>query len=217
MIRNYHLQKAVLDAYHPYLPKDRFPIIVLNIGMDAQLVDVNVHPSKWEIRLSKERQLEKLIYETLKEALKQKHEFVALESRKEKPKVEVQTLNLNQDTDRALVKLKREVNESFVVEAKSETKYEQVPVSSFVAESTLVRSVHKPLDNKEKQEQTIVAKPMPKNRNLSLCRQKKCRNSRQSAIRNRQQKKRNRRRIQTFLLKKRNIVQHRYRNSVFRS
>lgn len=55
MIRNYHLQKAVLDAYHPYLPKDRFPIIVLNIAMDAQLVDVNVHPSKWEIRLSKER------------------------------------------------------------------------------------------------------------------------------------------------------------------
>lgn len=162
MIRNYHLQKAVLDAYHPYLPKDRFPIIVLNIGMDAQLVDVNVHPSKWEIRLSKERQLEKLIYETLKEALKQKHEFVALESRKEKPKVEVQTLNLDQDTDRALAKLKREVNESFVVEAKSETKYEQVPVSSFVAESTPVRSVHKPLDNKEKQEQTIVAKPMPK-------------------------------------------------------
>ena len=43
-----------------------------------------------------------------------------------------------------------------------ETEYEQVPVSSFVAESTPVRSVHKPLDNKEKQEQTIVAKPMPK-------------------------------------------------------
>ena len=39
--------------------------------MDAHLVDVNVHPSKWEIRLSKERQLEKLIYDTLREALKE--------------------------------------------------------------------------------------------------------------------------------------------------
>ena len=73
-----------MDAYHPYLPKDRYPIVVLNIKMDAQLVDVNVHPSKWEIRLSKERQLEKLIYETLREALQKEFEFVSLESKKKR-------------------------------------------------------------------------------------------------------------------------------------
>ena len=45
MIRNYHLQKAIMDAYSHYLPKERYPIVVMNMEMDAQLVDVNVHPA----------------------------------------------------------------------------------------------------------------------------------------------------------------------------
>lgn len=113
MIRSYHLQKAVLDAYHPYMPKERFPIVVINVEMDAQLVDVNVHPSKWEIRLSKERQLEKLIYETLREALKKEIEFVSIERKKEKPKVEVQSLSFTYPENQELEQLTKEVNESF--------------------------------------------------------------------------------------------------------
>lgn len=113
MIRSYHLQKAVLDAYHPYMPKERFPIVVINVEMDAQLVDVNVHPSKWEIRLSKERQLEKLIYETLREALKKEIEFVSIERKKEKPRVEVQSLSFTYPENQELEQLTKEVNESF--------------------------------------------------------------------------------------------------------
>lgn len=71
MVRNYRLQKAIIDGYREFLAKDRYPIVVLNISMDAQLVDVNVHPSKWEIRLSKEKQLEKLIQETIEQAIKE--------------------------------------------------------------------------------------------------------------------------------------------------
>lgn len=70
MIRSYRLQKAIIDAYTPYLPKDRFPIVVLKIKMDPKLVDVNVHPSKWEVRLSKEKQLESLIKHSVSEALR---------------------------------------------------------------------------------------------------------------------------------------------------
>lgn len=70
MIRSYRLQKAIIDAYAPYLPKDRFPIVVLDIKMDPKLVDVNVHPSKWEVRLSKEKQLEGLIKNTISDALR---------------------------------------------------------------------------------------------------------------------------------------------------
>lgn len=70
MIRSYRLQKAITDAYSPYLPKDRFPIVVLDIKMDPKLVDVNVHPSKWEVRLSKERQLEGLLRNSVADALR---------------------------------------------------------------------------------------------------------------------------------------------------
>ncbi|MEG0823391.1 MAG: DNA mismatch repair endonuclease MutL [Erysipelotrichaceae bacterium] len=69
MVRNYPLQKAILDAYSAYLPNDRYPICVINIEMDAKLVDVNVHPSKWEIRLSKEKQLDDLLKAAITNAL----------------------------------------------------------------------------------------------------------------------------------------------------
>lgn len=115
MIRNYHLQKAVFDAYAPYMPKDRYPIAVLNLEMDAQLVDVNVHPSKWEIRLSKEKQLEKLIYDTLTHALSKGIQIPTLkQDAAKKEKVESLQFDLETKINKEEQKLKQEVNESFV-------------------------------------------------------------------------------------------------------
>lgn len=71
LIRSIPIQKAILDAYGSYLPSQRFPIVVLDIQTDAQLVDVNVHPNKWEIRLSKQNELLELIKTTLVSALSQ--------------------------------------------------------------------------------------------------------------------------------------------------
>ncbi|RDX02714.1 DNA mismatch repair endonuclease MutL [Listeria kieliensis] len=67
-IKNFALVKAILNGYHTLLPIGRFPIIVLEIEMDPIIVDVNVHPAKLEVRLSKEKELGELISEALKEA-----------------------------------------------------------------------------------------------------------------------------------------------------
>ncbi|TFH60413.1 DNA mismatch repair endonuclease MutL [Peribacillus frigoritolerans] len=69
-IKNYALIKAILDGYHTLLPIGRFPIALLNIEMDPILVDVNVHPSKMEVRLSKEQELYSLVSETIKSSFK---------------------------------------------------------------------------------------------------------------------------------------------------
>lgn len=115
MIRNYHIQKAIMDAYSPYMPKDRYPIVVIDVLMDAQLVDVNVHPSKWEIRLSKEKQLEKLVYETISKALKEQLEIPNIKPKEIiKDKVEIQELDFTYERDDQTKKLHKEVNESFV-------------------------------------------------------------------------------------------------------
>lgn len=116
MIRNYHLQKAIQDAYSPYMPKERYPIVVIDLIMDAQLVDVNVHPSKWEIRLSKEKQLEKLLFTTIQEALREKLEVPNVDIKKEtvKEKVEVQELQFTYERDEGVKKLHESINESFV-------------------------------------------------------------------------------------------------------
>ncbi len=75
MIRDYEIQKAVIEAYSEYMPKDRYPICILKVQSDYQLVDVNVHPSKWEIRISKEKQLAMLIKNGIVQALKEKYKF----------------------------------------------------------------------------------------------------------------------------------------------
>jgi DNA mismatch repair protein MutL len=61
MVRTYKLFQAVRDAYEEYLPTGRYPMCVLSVEMDPHLLDVNVHPSKWEVRISKEVQLEDLL------------------------------------------------------------------------------------------------------------------------------------------------------------
>lgn len=68
-IRNLSLGYAVVNAYHTLLPIHRFPVAVLSIEMDASLVDVNVHPSKLEVRFSKEAELIQFITDELRRVL----------------------------------------------------------------------------------------------------------------------------------------------------
>ncbi|QNQ81903.1 DNA mismatch repair endonuclease MutL [Lactobacillus sp. PV012] len=60
-IRNYQLTQAILEGYKNKLQAGRFPIAIIDIKLDPLLVDVNVHPTKQEVRLSKEQELEHLI------------------------------------------------------------------------------------------------------------------------------------------------------------
>lgn len=109
MIRHPRLYKAIQDAYHAYMPSERYPIVVLNIEMDAQLLDVNVHPSKWEVRLSKEKQLENLIYSTLQDALRKHLQVPEIQPKIDKEKVEMPAFDLY----RPQVKIHEEIQESF--------------------------------------------------------------------------------------------------------
>ncbi|WP_419394347.1 DNA mismatch repair endonuclease MutL [Cytobacillus praedii] len=69
-IKNYPLAKAIQEGYHTLLPIGRYPIVLLNIEMDPLLVDVNVHPSKMEVRLSKEQELNELVTGAIKNVFK---------------------------------------------------------------------------------------------------------------------------------------------------
>ncbi|RFU61614.1 DNA mismatch repair endonuclease MutL [Peribacillus glennii] len=67
-IKNYPLANSILEGYHTLLPIGRYPIALLSIEMDPILVDVNVHPAKMEVRLSKEMELTQLVSEAIKTA-----------------------------------------------------------------------------------------------------------------------------------------------------
>ena len=63
------LRAAIQEGYGTKLMVGRFPIAVINIQLDPLLVDVNVHPTKQEVRLSKEDQLEALIATAVRQGL----------------------------------------------------------------------------------------------------------------------------------------------------
>lgn len=69
MVRQYRLDQAVQHGYEDFIVKGRYPIVVLSMELDPHLIDVNVHPSKWEIRLSKLANLEALIENGIRKAL----------------------------------------------------------------------------------------------------------------------------------------------------
>lgn len=70
-IKNFLLNRAILDGYGSKLMVGRFPLAVINIQIDPYLADVNVHPTKQEVRISKERELMTLISQAIATSLKE--------------------------------------------------------------------------------------------------------------------------------------------------
>ncbi len=70
VVRNQIAIDAINSVYRDYLPHDRYPIAIINIEVEPYLIDVNVHPAKLEVRLSKEKELIELIMCTVSAALK---------------------------------------------------------------------------------------------------------------------------------------------------
>lgn len=69
-VKSNAINHAILDAFHTYLPIGRSPISVINVEGDPYLTDVNVHPSKQHIRMSKEGELLALIKESIQKAIR---------------------------------------------------------------------------------------------------------------------------------------------------
>ena len=71
VIKNNELNKCIVDCYHTYIHKDRYPVIVLNIDVDPILIDINIHPTKMDIKFSKMDALKELVIELLSKRLEE--------------------------------------------------------------------------------------------------------------------------------------------------
>lgn len=85
-IKNFTLSKAIQEGYHTLLPIGRFPIVFISIQMDPLLVDVNVHPTKLEVRLSKEKELYDIVQEGIKRVFRKEQLIPDFEVPKRKTK-----------------------------------------------------------------------------------------------------------------------------------
>ena len=69
VVKNAEVNKTINDAYYTYKPDIKYPVVVLKIETDPTLIDVNIHPTKQDIKFSKIDSLTSLITNTIKDAL----------------------------------------------------------------------------------------------------------------------------------------------------
>lgn len=74
-IKSSTIHKAIEDAYQPYTMQHRYPFTVLHFTVAPELVDINVHPQKMEIRFSDAQGIYQSVYHAISEALKHR-EFI---------------------------------------------------------------------------------------------------------------------------------------------
>jgi len=71
VIKNNELNKCIVDCYHTYIHKDKYPVIILNIDVDPILIDINIHPTKMDIKFSKMDSLKDLLINKITERLEE--------------------------------------------------------------------------------------------------------------------------------------------------
>lgn len=117
VIKNNRLNKVITDSYHTYIPKEKFPIVVLNIDVDPVLIDINIHPTKMDIKFSKFDSLEDL----LKKEISQKLEKLLLI-----PNVSVRDAKTIQEVSKEDDSIKEEILEDHSILEKSDITYEEM-------------------------------------------------------------------------------------------
>lgn len=107
-VRMLSTQNSIVNAYRNYIPSDRYPIAILNIESDFQLVDVNVHPSKNEVRLSKEESLSDLVEKEILASLKKAYMVPEVKAKEKKEEVLRPQLNLDSYESEKFFEIKEE-------------------------------------------------------------------------------------------------------------
>ncbi len=69
IVTNAYITRIIKDAYHTFLAENRYPIVVIKIETDPTLIDVNIHPTKQDIKFSKMDTLEELLFALIRDKL----------------------------------------------------------------------------------------------------------------------------------------------------
>lgn len=94
VIKNQYLNRIINDAYFSFKEDTRYPIVVIKITADPILVDVNIHPSKQDIKFSNFEDLKNMISEVINKTIRSKLLIPKIEV-KEQPTAKYENLSLN--------------------------------------------------------------------------------------------------------------------------
>ncbi len=121
VVRNNELNKIINEAYYTYKPDIKFPVVVININTDPTLIDVNIHPTKQDIKISKIEELKSLLYDTIKDALYQNLLIPKIEINKDYNDVKEEYIEIKTKEKTPVVKEEQAVFDLGVEDKKEET------------------------------------------------------------------------------------------------
>lgn len=143
IVKNQIAIDAINQAYRKYLADNRYPIAIINIEIDPYLVDVNVHPSKLEVKFSKESELKQLIFDGVSKTLEGVN--LTYQAKEEKPvfKPQLDQLDLEIDFRQEVPPLQVQPIErtmpSSIYEEKEE--YQASPINQEISEQKIVEKI----------------------------------------------------------------------------
>lgn len=92
-IKSSLLSRAIEEAYKPYLMQHQYPFVVLYFTIDSTLLDINVHPTKMELRFSNQPMIFEKLVENLRSKLSHRELIPQVPVVEEKKKTEIKILN----------------------------------------------------------------------------------------------------------------------------
>ena len=108
VVKNNNLYRCINDSYCNYKEDTRYPVCVLIINTDPSLLDVNIHPSKLDIRFSNFEELTNLISKMISDALKDKLLIPSINVNKDIKEVKYEELTLDIDRNNNIVREEKE-------------------------------------------------------------------------------------------------------------
>lgn len=102
VINSTKITKLIIEEFKDYIPRNRYPFCILHIDIEPELIDVNIHPNKYEIKFSKEDELLELISLKVREFLTGQTHKVEIQKR-DVEKMQQHQLNLEREEVKPII------------------------------------------------------------------------------------------------------------------
>ncbi len=154
-VKNRIIAKAIEDAYKGFLMQHKFPFVSLHIEMTGNDLDVNVHPTKMEVRFARATEVYDAVYDTVRKALTRREMIPQVSVGKDEPREKKQTIKAGEIPEPFEIKRKEQMEHvSFPVQLREESCYgkQELPLKK---EEPLQIHREKPSLWKKEEEQQI--------------------------------------------------------------
>ncbi len=108
-VKNRIIAKAIEDAYKGFLMQHKFPFVSLHIEMTGNDLDVNVHPTKMEVRFARATEVYDAVYDTVRKALTRREMIPQVSVGKDEPREKKQTIKAGEIPEPFEVKRKEQM------------------------------------------------------------------------------------------------------------